>query len=89
MENILPSKNALEQHVRRAVYIAGYIWGKAIIDHHALPSPENWCWKRDDNNSSLTPCWLTLGTASKVCQELIKCGCKASCTKDVHVSKLT
>ena len=27
-----PTRDALEQHVRRSVYVAGYIWGQAAID---------------------------------------------------------
>ena len=31
MENIPPTLHALEQHVKRAVYQAGHIWGQSLI----------------------------------------------------------
>lgn len=81
IENIPPTKNALEQHVKRSVYLAGFIWGQALTGNPTLPSPEVWGWKRNEKDSLLVPYWSSLPEASKGCSELIKCGCKSSCIK--------
>ena len=40
IENIPPTLHALEQHVKRAVYQAGHVWGQSLIAEPRLPSPE-------------------------------------------------
>ena len=44
-----------------------------------LPTYElsSWGWKEDENG--ISPIWMTIEEASKVCQELVKCGCKKKC----------
>ena len=81
MENIPPTLNALEQHVKRAVYQAGHIWGQALTGKPQVPSPGSWGWEKVTDDSLWTPCWTTLPEASKACEELIKCGCKKSCSQ--------
>lgn len=81
MENIPPTLHALEQHVKRAVYQAGHIWGQSLIGDPEVPSPDLWGWERVTDDSAWTPCWTTLPKAAKACQELLKCGCKKSCSK--------
>ena len=44
LENILPASAALRQHTLRAAYQAGHVWGKAIQNDQALPSPADWGW---------------------------------------------
>ena len=39
LENLPPSRAALYQHVERASFQAGYIWGQALIANPSLPSP--------------------------------------------------
>ena len=55
IENIPPTKNALEQHVKRSVYLAGFIWGQTLTGNPTLPSPEVWGWKRNEKDSLLAP----------------------------------
>jgi len=81
MENIPPTLHALEQHVKRAVYQAGHIWGQSLVGKPNVPSPDIWGWERVKDDSPWTPCWSTLPEAAKGCQELLKCGCKKECTK--------
>ena len=38
MESIPPTLRALEQHVKRAVYQAGHIWGQSLIGEPDVPS---------------------------------------------------
>ena len=46
LENIPPSKAALLQHVKRAPYQAGHVWGQALIANPSLPSPSNGAGRR-------------------------------------------
>eukprot|EP00745_Piridium_sociabile_P022177 TRINITY_DN34414_c0_g1_i3.p1 TRINITY_DN34414_c0_g1~~TRINITY_DN34414_c0_g1_i3.p1 ORF type:complete len:260 (-),score=47.01 TRINITY_DN34414_c0_g1_i3:371-1150(-) len=41
------------------------------------PSPEDWGWTKVKSSQTWTPYWTSLENASKVCRELIKCGCKS------------
>ena len=81
IDNIPPTLHALEQHVKRAVYQAGHIWGQSIIANPQVPSPALWGWEHVKEDSPWTPCWTTLPEAAKACQELLQCGCKKACTK--------
>jgi hypothetical protein len=78
LENIPPSRDALQEHTKRAVFQAGYVWTQATVRRPEVPSPEDWCWERGDNG--WTPTWTTLPEASKVCKELVRCGCRKSCS---------
>ncbi|KAG7173838.1 hypothetical protein Hamer_G018107 [Homarus americanus] len=39
LEDLPPTRAALEQHIKRAAYQAGHIWGQAAIAFVSLPSP--------------------------------------------------
>ena len=51
IENIPPTLHALEQHVKRAVYQAGHIWGQCLVGEPHGPSPELWGWERTSDDS--------------------------------------
>ena len=78
LEGIPPTQAALEQHIRRAVYQGGYIWGQSTVPMPTLPSPTEWGWMQVD--CELQPKWSTLPEASKSCYELVHCKCKKGCT---------
>ena len=80
LENVPPTRAALVQHVKHAMYQAGHIWGQALIPNPELPSPSDWGWQKD-KDGAWTPFWTSLPEALKGCRELIKCGCKKSCKK--------
>ena len=80
IENVPPTLHALEQHVKRAVYQAGYIWGQSLVAEPQLPSPDVWGWERVNDNSPWTQHWTTRPEAARGCQELLKCGCNKACT---------
>ncbi len=42
IENIPPTFDALEQHVKRSVYQAGHVWGQWNIGMPAVPPPSFW-----------------------------------------------
>ena len=77
VENIPPTQGALIQHVYRAAFQAGYIWGQALVPQQQLPSPSNWGW--EETQDGWMAKWTTLPEASTACNELLRCGCKKSC----------
>ena len=77
--NIPPTKAALFQHVKLAVYQAGHVWGQALTASPVLPSLSEWGWK-EDGNGDWIPLWTTQPDASAVCRELIKCSCRVGCS---------
>ena len=86
LENIPPSSAALLQHVKRAAFQAGHIWGQALKVNPTLPCPSEWGWKLD-SEGIWVPLWSTLPEASKGCRELIKCASKKRCTGRSQCSK--
>mgnify|MGYP001291673671 CR=1 FL=1 len=77
LDRIPPTEAALKEHVKRAAYQGGHVWGQSLVPMQTLPSPEHWGWSKVDQG--WIPFWTSLPEASKSCQELIKCGCKKSC----------
>lgn len=77
IENIPPTQAALLEHLKRATYQGGHVWGQALVVAPVLPSPADWGWVEEVNE--WRPFWTTLPEASEVCYELIKCGCKKAC----------
>ena len=53
VELIPPNKAALEEHVKRAVYQGGHVWGNMLVPIMNPPSPSEWAWIE-------TPCSLVL-----------------------------
>ena len=78
IESIPPTQDALIQHIRRAIYQAGYIWNQTLIPQPVLPSPDSWGWLPD--GVGWKPLWMTLPDTFSSCEELKKCGCKTGCT---------
>lgn len=77
VQRIPPSLAALEQHVKRATFQGGHIWGQVLVPQPLLPSPNSWGWIKNDG--LYEPLWTTLPEASKTCYELISCGCQKGC----------
>ena len=77
IDKIPPTQSALEQHILRAVYQSGHIWGQMLCPRPTLPSPTEWGWS--NSTGTYRPVWSTLPEASIGCQELIKCNCKTVC----------
>ena len=78
IKNIPPTKAALVQHIRWAVYQAGYCWAQATTPSPVLPCPSEWGWKRKE------PCsweanWTSLPEATVACRGRLRCGCKDNC----------
>jgi hypothetical protein len=62
-DNIPPTRAALEEHIKRATYQAGHIWGQTLQLQPLVPSPSDWGWE----------------IAEKACLELTSCNCTKSC----------
>ena len=77
LDSTPPTKAALVQHARRAVYQGGHIWAQTLLPRPLLPCPSDWGWYCD--GSSWVPLWTMLPQAKDTCHELIKCGCKTAC----------
>ena len=76
LENIPPTRAALEQHTMRAVFQAAFIWSQVLVKQRVIPSPSAWGWESDN---SWKPNWTTLSQAKDTCYELIHCGGKKGC----------
>ncbi len=77
MDAIPPTKAALVQHIRRAIYQDGHCWGKMLQATIGMPSAGDWGWVDPSNWRTK---WTTLPEASAATRELIRCGCKKGCT---------
>ena len=74
LENIPPTAGALLQDAKRVAYQAGHCWGQGLVYIPELPSPSEWGWTRPESDV-WQPLWSSLPEASKLCQQLVKCGC--------------
>ena len=77
IENIPPTQAAVAQHIKRAAYQPGHVWGQALKPMQELPSPAEWGWQQSPEG--WFPKWTTLAEASKACSELVSCGYKRAC----------
>ena len=80
LEGLPPTHDALKQHVMRATYQGGYVWGQATIPTPVLPDPTDWGWTLG-KEGHMQPKWTTISAAAVSCKELVHCGCKKSCSK--------
>ena len=84
-ENIPQTKAAPLQHVKIAVYQAGYVWSQTLVPTPDLPSPELWEWTATE--SEWKPSWTDRAEASKFCYELVRCGCRKGCKRQCKCHK--
>ena len=74
IEGIPTTQAALEQHIKRAAFQAGHVWGCTLDPIRERPSAAEWGWHL--SSDGWIPTWTSLPEASKACNELIKCGWK-------------
>lgn len=86
-ESIPPTRGALIEHTKRAVYQAGCIWSQAAICNMENESPGDWGWKK--NGDMWTTVWSKLPPIAESCQQLTKCGCKTECHGRCKCFRLT
>ena len=87
VKQIPPTRAAMEQHIKRAIYQGGHLWGQTLVASPVLPSPTNWGWMKT-TDGMFEPYWSTLPEASKVCSELVSCKCKKGCVKNCKCKKM-
>ena len=75
IKQIPPTKAAFEQHMMRAVFQGGHIWG-----------PTSWGWTKTEDGL-YEPIWTTLPEAAQACYELVSCKCKKGCVKCCRCKK--
>ena len=83
---IPPTKAALEEHVKRAAYQGGHVWGQTLLPTPELPPPSNWGWIKNDEGV-YEPHWTKLPKAAHSCYELVSCKCKTRCVKRCKCKK--
>ena len=76
MDAIPPTRAALLQHIKRAVYQGVHCWGKMLQVPIGMPPSGDWGWVDPQNWRSM---W-TIYEASTASRKLIHCGCKKGCT---------
>ena len=74
---IPPTRAALVQHIKRAVYQAASIWSQALVCQPTVESPADWGWKKDGDIWTIF--WTSLQPVAQSCRQLTRCQCKASC----------
>lgn len=72
IENLPPTKDALEQHIKRANYQT-LIWHQSMVTNPQLPSPFASGWKLEDN--ALKPLLATKDPISVKCFKFAVCNC--------------
>ncbi|XP_050316127.1 uncharacterized protein LOC126750530 [Anthonomus grandis grandis] len=70
---------ALEEHIKRAAYVAGHIWGCANLVRKNCTSPEGWGWTLDLEVNHWKVLWSKLPQVWKAVRALDRCGCVTGC----------
>ena len=78
-DHLPPTSEALKQHILRAAYQGGVVWGQSLKQNAQLPSPEFWGWNKKAGGG-WTIHWTDLSPIPDVCKELCKCSCKKECS---------
>lgn len=84
--HIPPTQGCLIEHVRRAAYQAGHCWSQSLVPMVDLPQPEGWGWT-GTAGGTWEVLWSKLPEASKVCRELLRCGCTKGCRTNCKCKK--
>ena len=48
LRNLIPSKDAILQHTKRAIYQSGFLWREAVLDCE-ITDPLEWRWTKGKN----------------------------------------
>jgi hypothetical protein len=79
LEHMPPTFAALQQHILRAAFQSGHLWGQALKSNPVVPNVQEWGWCKNQQGE-LVPNWSNLPPVSDVCRELVKCGCRSGCS---------
>ena len=88
-DSIPPTKAALLEHCKRAIYQAACVWGQSTKREMEYERPEDWGWIRDDTDANqFKVFWSSLPPIAKCCSQLTRCGCKKDCKSRCKCNKL-
>ncbi|CAG9816544.1 unnamed protein product [Phaedon cochleariae] len=76
LESIPPTRDALEQHAKRA-FIQSQVWRQSLEREQNFLDPADFGWKKCEEGWE--PVWRTIPVASGACEALIKCSCRKEC----------
>lgn len=76
-DHLPPSSDALNQHVLRATYQGGHVWGNTLIPRPNIPDPADWGWLMVSKRWQ--PLWIAKPVISKALKQLVRCGCTKEC----------
>ena len=79
LDSIPPTKNALFQHIKRALLAAAFIWKQSLSKTPEIPNPGEWGWDWNTRTKEWVPYWTDLSDVSHGCSLLLHCGCTVSC----------
>ena len=79
LDSIPPTKNALFQHIERALLVAASIWKQSFSKTPEIPKPNEWGWERNTRTKEWVPYWIDLSDVSQACSLLLYCGCSVAC----------
>jgi len=79
LDSILPNKNALFQHIKRALLVAVFIWKQSLSNTPEIPKPSEWGWEWNNRTKEWVPYWTDLSDVSQACSLLLHCGCSVAC----------
>ena len=80
------TKAALEEHVKRAVYQGGHVWGQMLVPTPELPSPCKWGWSKT-SEGYYAPFWTCLLDSSQSSYEFVSCQCKKGYVRQCRCKK--
>lgn len=79
IDRIPPTRDALEQHVKRSLLQAS-IWTQCIQKNNVAYQPTDWGWITASTGRYI-PKWTTIPILADHCQQLISCSCKGKCSR--------
>ncbi|KAG1652706.1 hypothetical protein GQR58_026116 [Nymphon striatum] len=86
VELIPPTKATLEEHVKRAAYQVGHVWGQVLLPAPKLLEETSWGWTKSEEGLH-EPHWTRLPQAAKIFRELLSCKCKKGCVNRCKYKK--
>ena len=86
-DSIPPTRGALVEHTKRAMYMAGCIWGQSVSCSMEIENPGEFGWIKKGDSWQIF--WTKLAPIAESCQQLTKCGCKTECSGRCKCCKLS
>ena len=78
LDKLPTTKNALLQHLKRAIYQCS-IWSTSTIAYRQIPPATDFGWVF--HGEKWAPLWTTIAELPKASNAFIKCGCRKPCTQ--------